>query len=334
MNKKVWIAITVLVWLVALATWPGRCEQAWFAYGIAVRTCPDGELRQTAELDALSLGRGVTGTVALRASASYAIGAADRDLSAVLPHVRSIALSLTGGKLDRPLDAPAWRRTGGTWRAQVVLPDIPDGDYQLHARYRTALGDGEVSVPLAVYAPARIHVITDRPLYQPGNTVRFRAVALRARDLTPLDHRPGTWVVTDPAGEVLLEEAAPAGEWGVVAGSFPLDRAARPGTWKVAWRSASAVDEVAVTVQPFTLPRFRVDATADRPFYRPGDQPVVHGAVLYSSGARSRSPGRSRATGRRPPSGRTTCCLGARRPRRAAGSTSRCRRCPATCRAG
>ncbi len=140
-------------------------------------------------------------------------------------------------------------------------------------------------MPLAVYAPARIHVITDRPLYQPGNTVRLRAVALRARDLAPLDHRPGTWVVTDPGGEVLLEEAAPAGDWGVVAGSFPLDRAARPGTWKAAWRSAGAVDEVPFTVQPFTLPRFRVDATADRPFYRPGDQPVVHGAVLYSSGA-------------------------------------------------
>src|SRR3954466_2873007 len=103
MNKKVWIAITVLVWLVALATWRGRCMQAWFAYGIAVRTCPDGELRQTAELDARSLGRGVTGTVALRALASYTIGAADRDLRAEMPHVREIALSLTGGKLDRPL---------------------------------------------------------------------------------------------------------------------------------------------------------------------------------------------------------------------------------------
>ncbi len=287
MNKKVWIAITVLVWIVGLATWPRRCEHAWFAYGITVRACPDGELRQTAELDAQGLGRGIPGTVGLRALAHYTTREADRDQRAVVPHIGAIALTLTvtGDKLTRPLDAAPWERAGGTWRARVALPDIPDGDYQLHARYRTALGDGEVSVPLAVYAPARIHVITDRPLYQPGNTVRFRAVALRARDLTPLDHRPGSWVVTDPGGEVLLEEAAPAGDWGVVAGSFPLDRAARAGTWKVAWRSAGAVDEVPFTVQPFTLPRFRVDATADRPFYRPGDRPIVHGAVLYSSGA-------------------------------------------------
>ena len=44
-------------------------------------------------------------------------------------------------------------------------------------------------------------------------------------------------------GEVLLEEKAPAGEWGVVAGSFPLDKGAAIGTWKVAWVSGDARDE-------------------------------------------------------------------------------------------
>ncbi|HEX3757554.1 MAG TPA: MG2 domain-containing protein [Kofleriaceae bacterium] len=285
MHKRLWIAITVLVWLVALATWERRCAPAWLAYGISVRACPDGDLRQTAELDAAGLGREVAGEVALRAIAHYTTRDADRDQRAVVRHVGAIALSLTGGGQDRPLEVAAWRRGDGALRAQIVLPAVPDGDYQLHATYRTALGAGEVSVPLKIYAPARIHVLTDRPLYQPGNTVRFRAVVLRARDLVPLDRRPGIWVVTDPGGEVLLEEAAPAGDWGVVAGSFPLDRAARSGTWKVAWRSADATDEVPFTVQPFTLPRFRVDATADRPFYRPGDRPILHGAVVYSSGA-------------------------------------------------
>ena len=37
-----------------------------------------------------------------------------------------------------------------------------------------------------------------------------------------------TGTVTDPSGEVLLEEQAPAGEWGVVAGSF-VAWSCRPG---------------------------------------------------------------------------------------------------------
>lgn len=285
-NKKLWIAVVVVLWLVALGPARDLCMQAAMSYGIAVEACPDGDVRQTALLAVSGARRGVPGDVRLSAIAHYTTGDADRELTAGVPRVTSIALSLVDGKgAARPLAVERWTRNDDESLAKLVLPEVADGDYKLHASYQTRLGKGEVSVPLALYTPARIHVITDRPLYEPGNTVRFRAVVLRARDLAPLDHRPGTWVVRDPDNEVLLEEAAPAGEWGVVAGSFPLDKAARSGEWKVAWRSADAADEVPFTVAPFTLPRFRVDAIADRPFYRPGDKPSIKGAVIYSSGA-------------------------------------------------
>jgi hypothetical protein len=146
------------------------------------------------------------------------------------------------------------------------------------------LGESSVEVPLALYAPARVHVLTDRPLYEPGNTVRFRAVVLRARDRVPLDGRPGRWLVTDPSGEVLLEEKAPAG----------------PGAW---WRGASRSTRAgqrrlegrlglgrrarrgAVHRRAVHPARFRVEAQTDRPFYRAGDKPLVRGAAIYSSGA-------------------------------------------------
>ncbi|WP_307734619.1 MG2 domain-containing protein [Pyxidicoccus parkwayensis] len=130
-----------------------------------------------------------------------------------------------------------------------------------------------------------MHVLTDRPLYEPGNEVRFRAVALSAKDLSPLDGRPGTWTLTDPSGEVVLEERAPAGPWGVVAGSFPLDRGATTGTWTVGWLSNGVASTARFEVEPFTLPRFRVEATSPRPFWRAGDAPEVEGQVVYASGA-------------------------------------------------
>lgn len=281
-HKRLWIALTVGVWIAAVATWRPRCERAWLRYGVELASCPDGELRQTGELTATDVSRAAPGVVAIRAIAHYTTGDADRDHRAELPRLEDVALTLEGGKASRPVAIQRWLR-GGV--ARVQLPEVPDGDYQLRARFRTALGPGEVAAPLALYAPARIHVITDRPLYEPGNTMRFRAVVVRAKDLAPIEHRPGTWLVTSPDHEVVLEEAAPSGPWGVVAGSFPLDRAAASGTWTIAWRSAGATDEVQVAVQPFTLPRFRVDALADRGFYRPGDHPVVKGAVIYSSGA-------------------------------------------------
>jgi MG2 domain-containing protein len=284
-HKTVWIAITGVLWVISLAVTNDRCERGWFAYGIDVESCPDGELRQSAVLEATGLRRGAAGSITLRAVAHYTTGDADEEQRVSVPRVTSIQTWLTDRKAGRWPLAVAWSRGHDDTSGPVTLPEVPDGDYQLHASYETRLGAGEVALPVALYTPARIHVITDRPLYEPGNTVRFRAVVLRARDLAPIDQRPGVWTIRDPDNDVLLEEAAPSGDWGVVAGSFPLDKAARTGEWKVAWRSADAVDEVAFTVEPFTLPRFRVDALAGRPFYRPGDKPSIKGAVIYSSGA-------------------------------------------------
>jgi hypothetical protein len=272
-NQQIGIAIAVLgTALVVGVLWPDRPFH-------------DGKIRQTAQLRAAGLRRGAEGAVYLTATGHYTRRDADDVETYPVTSFGTTTLTLVDGKgQSQPIKA-RWSWSGNARKATLTIPDVPDGDYKLHAAYSTALGKGELDLPLPLYAPARIHVITDRPLYEPGNTVRFRAVVLRARDLVPLDGRPGTWVVTDPDGEVLLEERAPAGEFGVVAGSFPLDRAAAIGGWRVAWVSGGARDEVPITVQPFTLPRFRVDVKTAKPFYQAGDRPVIEGAVVYSSGA-------------------------------------------------
>lgn len=284
--QKLVVAGAALLAISLLSADPDHCHSAWVTYGISVPECPVGEIRQTAEVTVSGLRRGAPGRVVVSAAAHYTTRDADGEAVAPVTAFRALALALVDAKgAATPLPTPRWSDDSGGRAATVTLPDVPDGDYRLRATYATLAGAGELSVPVPLYTPARIHVITDRPLYEPGNVVRFRAVALRARDLAPLDGRPGAWVITDPDGEVMLEEKAPAGEWGVVAGSFPLDRGARAGTWKLAWRSADASDEVKFAVEPFTLPRFRVEAAADRAFYRPGDAPAIRGAVLYSSGA-------------------------------------------------
>lgn len=246
----------------------------------------DGQLRQTVSLEAGGLRRGGAGTVTLTATAHYTRKDADRADQVTIARFERLDLSLVDGAGRAvPLTMKKVTAAGGHTTAEVTLPEVSDGDYRLSASYQTRLGPGELAVPLPLYTPARVHVITDRPLYEPGNLVRFRAVVLRARDLAPLDGRPGSWKVKDPDGEVVLEEKAPAGEWGVVAGTFPLDKGAATGTWTVVWESADASDAVPFTVEPFTLPRFRVEATADKAYYRPLETPVVRGTVTYSSGA-------------------------------------------------
>ena len=263
-------------------THDGRRESAYLKQGLTMMKCPSGTIRQTAKLEVANVRRSAEATIELSAMAHYTVADADAVQTMMVPEIQTVALTLVDAKnVTTPLTPKPWKHGATT----VKIPEVPDGDYKLHASYETRLGKGELDVPIPLYTPARIHVITDRPLYEPGNVVKFRAVVLRARDLVPLDGRPGHWVVKDPSGEVLLEEKAPATAWGVVAGTFPLDKAAQTGDWHIAWQSADAVDDVTFKVEPFKLPRFRVEATPDKAFYRSGDKPLIRGAVIYSSGA-------------------------------------------------
>jgi hypothetical protein len=282
---KRFLAIAAVVGAAALIglcnTGDGTCESAYLKYGLSIGSCPSGTVRQTAELIVNDLRRGAKGTVRLLPHAHYTVDDSDAVQRIDTVAVTSATLALVDAKGTATPLPVKWAANA----AELTLPEVPDGDYVLRATYETRIGTGTLDLKLPLYTPARIHVVTDRPLYEPGNTVKFRAVVLRARDLAPLDGRPGHWTVTDPDGEVLLEEQAPAGDWGVVAGSFPIDKQARTGDWKIAWVSDQARDEISFKVQPFKLPRFRVDVTADKTFYRAGDKPKLTGAVVYSSGA-------------------------------------------------
>jgi hypothetical protein len=286
---SMWIALSaiVLAGIVLALISSVVCLPAWIAKGVAVPECPDGQLRQTLRIGLFGAQRGGKGQVTVSAIAHYTTGDMDGHLSAPVRR-RTVRLALVDPKGEERAIEPVkskWQDEDEYSSAEIELPVVPDGDYQLRARVRTPIEESTIDLPLALYAPARIHVITDRPLYQPGQTVQFRAVALRAHDLSTLDGRPGKWVVTDPSGETVLEEKAPAGDWGIVSGSFPLDKQAATGSWSVAWVSGDAQEQASFTVEPFTLPRFRVEAEASRAFYLPTDVPRVRGTVHYSSGA-------------------------------------------------
>jgi hypothetical protein len=296
--QRRWWLIAGAVGLVVIAylLWPRPyCTSALDDYGIRVPICPDGRVRQVLAINGSQLRRGGKGRVTLRATALYTVAKADQFASTRIPKLKATLFLVdaigkeTPLKPEPPPQKPrekVWQQSWAAISTNVTLPKtLHDGDYKLRAKIETKVGKGQVDLPLALYAPARVHVLTDRPLYEPGNRIKFRALVVRARDLAPLDQRPGRWIVLDPSGRKLLEEKAPAGDWGVVAGDFLLDSQAAKGRWTIIWKSGKDSGKTVVEVEPFTLPRFRVTATPQRPFYRAGDSPVVDGAVIYSSGA-------------------------------------------------
>jgi len=263
----------------------GPCWSAWLFDGVLLRRCPVGDVRPTGEVHVRGVGRGSVGVIAVSASGYYV----DRTTG----EVQTTPIRRVGARLE--LTDPTGKMTvldpedddpyGFTTEYEVELPAGPDGDWKLEAIVDTPAGESPVKVTVPLYAPALGHLLLDAPLYKPGQTLRFRSVTLHEGDLSPLTGRPGTWTVTGPDGTVLLEERGVTAGFGVASSTFPLADDAESGLYTVTWSSGSLNVSSTVEVRTFQLPRFQIEARAERRWFGAGDEVVVNGTVRYSSGA-------------------------------------------------
>src|SRR5882757_8871057 len=137
MRKRIWIAITVALWLAWLITRRDRCEPAWFDFAIDVDGCPDGDVRATAELQVAELRRGAPGRIGLRVIAHYTTGDRDGEQRADVYGARVTETWLTdahGQAHDQTPLTVAWDDGAGALWGKLSLPAVPDGNYELHAR--------------------------------------------------------------------------------------------------------------------------------------------------------------------------------------------------------
>ncbi|HLF92929.1 MAG TPA: MG2 domain-containing protein [Planctomycetota bacterium] len=106
------------------------------------------------------------------------------------------------------------------------------------------LVDGEIFLTDAwSHEPAepevRIHVATDRPIYRPGHTVRFRIVSRDDRS-GELSFRPGQRLivkVADPRYNPIHQETVTLGDFGTAEGSFRLGDSPTLGEYSISARS-------------------------------------------------------------------------------------------------
>lgn len=261
------------------------CVSMGLRYGMWLDQCPTGNLRLEATVQAHGLLRGAEGTVEVQPIAVW---------SGVNGHERGtprrgveVSLALLDGE-ETPVDGLVVQRfenvASGLW-GKVQLPNVPDGDYTLRTTVEAPFETRVVDLHLPLYVPAIAHVMTDRPLYKPGQDVLIRGVLLERTDLEPLDGRPARWRIYAPDGTEMHVERTRAGHFGITETRFPLDRHAQVGTWRAVLESGDARDEVRFDVRPFQLPRLTVDLQAEARWYGIGDRVELSGVARYTSGA-------------------------------------------------
>jgi hypothetical protein len=175
----------------------------------------------------------------------------------------------------------------GTTQTHFRFPAGLAGSYSLRFALDTAIGPAEYTQQIRLEDKASILLSTEKPIYQPGQIIHVRALALDRANHHAMAGRKLTFAVEDSRGNRVFRKVTQTDPYGVASAEFGLADEVNLGTYHL---RALLEDNAAVSagraeialqveryVERYVLARFKVavelagkDAKS-KPGYRPGD---------------------------------------------------------------
>jgi uncharacterized protein YfaS (alpha-2-macroglobulin family) len=139
----------------------------------------------------------------------------------------------------------------------------------------------------AQYQQTKTYVITDRPVYRPGQTVQFKIWLQQAKydqpDGSPFASRDFTVELYDPQGTKVLEKSYKTDKYGGIAGEWPLVKDAKLGQYRLTIRKYAGGGTF--RVEEYKKPEFEVTVDAPREPVALGDKITATITAKYYFGA-------------------------------------------------
>jgi hypothetical protein len=197
-------------------------------------------------------------------------------------------------------DGTSTVRTGQTGPAGDAVFDFTldaPGSFTLAARAKAQGTEATVQSPLAFTEPGpRMLLTTDKPIYQPGQSIHIRSLTLDPAAGTPVAKQTAAFEVFDGKGNKLLHREGTTDAFGIASTDFALGSLVNEGDFKIQATVGSASTQKTVKVGAYVLPKFRADVATDKTFYLPGQmlqatvdagyffgKPVAGGAVAVEA---------------------------------------------------
>lgn len=154
-----------------------------------------------------------------------------------------------------------------------IPPEIPEGEGELTVKVSSSEGNDKITEKIKLSRNYKIYLTTDKPLYQPGQTIHIRALSMMSDILMPLKDRPATIEVQDPEGNKILKTLdKKTSDYGIVSTDFILSDEAEEGEYLIKVLMGESAAETSVKVEKYVLPKFKMDLSTDKKFYRPGER--------------------------------------------------------------
>lgn len=158
----------------------------------------------------------------------------------------------------------------GTIDASFRTPeDLKEEKVNLIIKTSSFKGSDEIIKPVQLKRSYRVLLTTDKPVYQPNQTIMIRALALNSQDLSPVRGQKITLEVFDSKDNKIFKETKTADRFGIVSAEFPLADEINMGLYTVKASLGNTISEKKVNVYKYILPKFKVKISTDKSYYLP-----------------------------------------------------------------
>jgi hypothetical protein len=185
----------------------------------------------------------------------------------------------------------------------LTVPTKADGhEVELSVEARRGAITKKAENDLKLGAPAQILVQTDKPLYQPGQTLHVRALVF-GDEHRALTHKKIYLQIEDEDGTVVFRDERYSSRFGVVSADWNIPDRLKLGEYGISAKTypgryveeddgsdddenavTSAMDRRVVRISRYELPTFVVNAKPDRSYYLPDQKASVEISAAYLFG--------------------------------------------------
>ena len=159
----------------------------------------------------------------------------------------------------------------GSPEAEFTVPEEMEGDYALSITVKSRHGSDEIIRPVKIERTYGILLTSDKPSYQPGQTMHLRALSLRNSDSKPAGGKEVTFEVEDSKGNKVFRKKLRSSEYGIAGAEFVLADEINLGRYTIRASIGDYSAEKKVEVRKYVLPKYKVSLGTEKPYYLPGE---------------------------------------------------------------
>jgi hypothetical protein len=196
---------------------------------------------------------------------------------------------------DTPKGLKSQARTNSRGEALLTfhLPKIPGAseDERVDLEIRGTRGNfrNSLAATLRYWRRAAVLLSTDKPLYQPDQTLHMRALVLDDQRHAWAKH-PLRFVVHDPDEAVIFSTDAETSRFGIASADWTIPSSQKLGSYRVSADITGDADgrelqgNQLIRISRYELPTFTVNVVANQPFYLPGQNADLSVSANYMFG--------------------------------------------------